>query len=272
MQDALITWHRDDLPTVHLPENIRLSNRHVLKEDRSITIDRLLVDGDSNTKLAKGSKRGWITAGLALAPHRLSGYQTCPNSTAACRAACIDITGMRYAFPSIHIGKIARTLLYFRHREWFLDKLDRELTALVNDNPDADIAARLNLVTDLDYIKTIARHPRIEFYDYTKVAKRTGQRLPNYWVTLSRSGTATNQQHCIDQLAQGHNIAVVVGSRVAYLLLQLPSEYLGHPVIDGDLHDLRFLDDRGSVVGLHLKAASHALYRATEQTPFVVSV
>jgi hypothetical protein len=33
----------------------------------------------------------------------------------------------------------------------------------------------------------------------------------------------------------------------------LPETYLGRPVIDGDEHDLRFLDPSGVVVGLRAK-------------------
>jgi len=47
-------------------------------------------------------------------------------------------------------------------------------------------------------------------------------------------------------LARGFNVAVVFGSG-------LPETYLGYPVIDGDKHDLRFLDPKGVIVGLSPK-------------------
>jgi hypothetical protein len=34
---------------------------------------------------------------------------------------------------------------------------------------------------------------------------------------------------------------------------ELPETYLGHKVIDGTLHDMRFLDDWGVIVGLVAK-------------------
>jgi hypothetical protein len=45
----------------------------------------------------------------------------------------------------------------------------------------------------------------------------------------------------------------------------LPRAYKGFPVIDGDLHDLRFLDPHGVIVGL--KAKGKAVY---DQSGFVI--
>ena len=47
----------------------------------------------------------------------------------------------------------------------------------------------------------------------------------------------------------------------------IPSEYKGYKVINGDDHDLRFLDDRGAIVGLKAKGqAKH------DQSGFVQSI
>jgi hypothetical protein len=40
---------------------------------------------------------------------------------------------------------------------------------------------------------------------------------------------------------------------VAVVFDKLPETYLGKPVIDGDVSDLRFLDPKGVIVGLKAK-------------------
>jgi hypothetical protein len=92
--------------------------------------------------------------------------------------------------------------------------------------------------------------PHIQFVDYTKNPNRMGKTPSNLHLTLSYSGN--NLADCLAALKRGHNVAVVFGEG-------LPREWHGHPVIDGDLHDLRHLDpicpngERGVVVGLSPK-------------------
>ncbi len=47
-------------------------------------------------------------------------------------------------------------------------------------------------------------------------------------------------------LSNGINVAVVFKDK-------LPAEFLGFPVIDGDISDTRFLDSQGVIVGLKAK-------------------
>ena len=58
--------------------------------------------------------------------------------------------------------------------------------------------------------------------------------------------SSTNEEDCARVLAAGGNVAVVFHGG-------LPASYLGHRVIDGDLHDLRHLDERNVIVGLSPK-------------------
>jgi hypothetical protein len=76
------------------------------------------------------------------------------------------------------------------------------------------------------------------FYDYTKLPDRTPP--DNYHLTFSRS--ENNESICRLVLSRGVNIAAVFE--------ELPETYLDYPVINGDEHDLRFLDPKGVVVGL----------------------
>ena len=60
----------------------------------------------------------------------------------------------------------------------------------------------------------------------------------------------TNLQFALDAMAHGVNVAVVFDTRKGQ---PLPTTWHGVPVIDGDQHDLRFLDNPNSVVGLRAK-------------------
>jgi hypothetical protein len=85
----------------------------------------------------------------------------------------------------------------------------------------------------------------VQFYDYTKRANRSS--LPaNYALTFSLS--ESNESDARAVLARGGNVAVVFRRKASF-----PPMYLGAPTIDGDRHDLRFLDPVGSVVALYAK-------------------
>jgi hypothetical protein len=100
--------------------------------------------------------------------------------------------------------------------------------------------------------------PNVQFYDYTKHAKRMAafelSRIHmdsaffplNYHLTFSRS--ETNLKECSNIYCHKYsNVAVVFDSK------DLPTHYAGRNVIDGDSTDLRFLDRPGVVVGLYSK-------------------
>jgi hypothetical protein len=46
---------------------------------------------------------------------------------------------------------------------------------------------------------------------------------------------------------------------------KLPASFKGVPVVDGDKHDLRFLDEKGVIVGLKAKGKA-----VTDQSGFVI--
>jgi hypothetical protein len=60
---------------------------------------------------------------------------------------------------------------------------------------------------------------------------------------------------------------------------QLPSQWKGIPIIDGDIHDSRFMDDRGVIVGLAVKgdgkkmeATSSSFIVSTDESRFLLSL
>ena len=81
-------------------------------------------------------------------------------------------------------------------------------------------------------------------YDYTKNYLRFDKILPsNYHLTFSRS--ETNEIKALELLNAGYNVAMVFDA--------LPESYKGFKVVNGDLDDLRFKDEKNVIVGLKYK-------------------
>lgn len=225
-------------------------------------MDRLLTV--QNAKTSKGERLGILTGILYLAPATESGaMNTCPSSTPECRHACLYTAG-RGAFDSVRHGRIRKTLWLARDRAGFLEELKRNVTRLVARASKLGLqpAIRVNGTSDLPWLaEEMARaFPDVQFYDYTKHPKPWLRTLPNYHLTFSHSGR--NVQDCLEALQRGINVAVVFTTRRGEAL---PNAWNGFPVIDGDLHDCRFLDPRGVVVGLRAKGMAKGL-----NSPFVV--
>jgi len=211
-----------------------------------------------NAKTSKGESLGWLTAILYLAPSDLSGRNVCPMASAGCRArydeagnvigGCLFSAG-RGRMVNVFAGRMNKTLYLFNDRPAFLAQLSGELDRLnVRARKGRKIAVRLNGTSDLPWHRWIdlARWESLVFYDYTKVARRFADDLPaNYSVTFSRS--ESNEAEALAVLASGGNVAAVFAG-------ELPETWHGYPLVQGDAHDLRFLDPRGGhVVGLTAK-------------------
>lgn len=233
-----------------------------------ISGERLILG--SNYKLQKSGKLDIRTIGLTLAPATDSipygGINTCVNA-GHCAEACLKYSGHN-VIPYNHIVKIARTVAMHKHSTTFKAQCERELSAHIRFCESKGIipAFRPNMMSDV--IK-LSRHfarkfPSLQVYDYTKVPGSIGHKSnpSNLHLTLSRD--ETNESKALDLLASGHNVAVVFASD------SLPATWQGFPVIDGDEHDVRFLDAPGSVVGLRLKGTKAAKQVAIE-SGFAVS-
>lgn len=86
--------------------------------------------------------------------------------------------------------------------------------------------------------------PDPQFYDYTKHYKRMFRSRPgNYHLTFSMS--ESNAAQAMNVVGAGMNVAVIVAGKA--------ETFNGYPMIDGDEHDLRFLDPEGVFVGLSPK-------------------
>jgi len=173
--------------------SVRAASRLILPDvdGRPFELRNLLQWGDSNPKLAKGHGGEFLTAGLSLAPSTVSGYQTSPLSTPGCRKSCIFTAGMAGVFSSINRGRIARTIAYFEHRDWFLARLGAEL---------ARLEARANAVgkptSEVYEVKLVVRALR-ELYADTSVVEfgpLCVKAARQWWVSEGRSRTECNRR------------------------------------------------------------------------------
>ena len=240
-----------------------------MPDGTTYTVRKLLGNDTSNTKLAKSAGSETRIFGLSMSPHTLGGYNVCAAATPGCIASCINTSGLG-VYRSVQRGRLAKKLAFFKHREAFIAMLKREIANAVKTatRKGYKVAVRLNVFSDLPWEKicdVIQSFPQVQFYDYTKRAERLGNTPPNYYLTLSHS--ETNDATCRKAIADGHNVAVpFLTKRRLVWGDDMPKEYYGVPTIDGDAHDVRFLDLRGGyVVALRAKGKGRK-----DKTGFVV--
>lgn len=240
-----------------------------MQDGSTYNVGKLLAKGDSNTKLRKSDKsgKGYLTAGLSLSPANESGYEVCASRSPGCTQACLFTAGYG-VYESVKLARIAKTRYFFQEREAFLAQLKAELVkhAKRAQKKGLRLAVRLNVVSDIPWEaicpSLFSDFPDIQFYDYTKHAKRMVSKLPvNYHLTFSRS--EINDSVCKEVCEQSPqaNIAVVFSSKV------LPTTWNGISVVNGDETDLRFLDPPGSIIGLYAKGRGRK-----DTSGFVVSI
>ncbi len=207
----------------------------------------------ANPKIQKGTKLGYLSFILHLAPATLSGRETCPKRTAGCTAACLNTAGRGGMFRKgedtnmIQQARIRKTKMFFEAREAFMAQLEKDIKLGIKQAAKLGLTPvfRLNGTSDLAWEKygIIEKFPGVQFYDYTKVLGRKVAHLPNYHLTFSAADG--NDADVARAVAQGMNVAAVFD--------RLPAEYMGRPVINADETDLRFLDPKGVIAGLKAK-------------------
>ena len=212
-----------------------------------------------NAKTVKGEVLGYLTGILYLAPADESvphgGKNLCPLASKGCAAACLFSAG-RGHLDKVRNARIAKTLYMLQNPEGFEKDLFESISFVVRKAAKMGLkpAIRLNGTSDIAWEKVsniLAAFPTVQFYDYTKVWSRVlaygrGALPANYHLTFSRS--EENAEHV--QLIIEETDAIVA---VVFSSKKLPASYMGREVINGDEHDLRFLDKKGVIVGLSAK-------------------
>jgi len=233
----------------------------------------LLTTG--NPKTMKGTARGYFTAVLHLAPANAAGLGTvCPNATPGCIAACLNTAGRggigltTVGTNAVQEARLARTMFYKTDRNGFESALLAGVRKHIARARKLGLtpAIRLNGTSDLPQLanRAAGAFPGIQFYDYTKLRTwRMAAQPKNMHRTFSRS--EVNADAVAEAFSRHINVAVVFRTKKG---APLPRTWAGRKVIDGDLHDLRFLDPKGGVVvGLRAKGRAKK-----DTTGFVVEV
>ena len=208
-----------------------------------------------STKIEKSNKLSdkYFSRIIYLAPDDLAdGKNTlCPYAKIAkCSEACLNTAGMG-KFSNVQQSRIRKSLLFLNDRQEFMRQLVQDANKFLKecDRLGKKPALRLNGTSDIQW-ETIevdghenifAMFPQIQFYDYTKIPTRKVEHIPNYHLTWSYSQANDKYATMFDKVS--NNIAVVFRDA-------LPKMFKGLKVIDGDKHDMRFLDETQVVVGL----------------------
>jgi hypothetical protein len=222
----------------------------------------------ANPKIQKGTKYGYLSYILHLAPSDLSGHNTCPKATAGCAAACLNTAGRGGMFRkgettnAIQKARIRKTRYFYEDRAGFMLDLAYDIQKAIKQAERQGLKPvfRLNGTSDLSWEKyevpvfctenIFELFPDVQFYDYTKVLGRKVKDIPTYHLTFSKADG--NDADVAKAIEQGYNIAAVFDA--------LPAEYMGLPVIDADETDLRFLDPKGCIAGLKAKGRAKKDY------------
>ena len=141
-----------------------------------------LLNFDNNAKTVKGQKYKYLTGILYLAPARTSGFNVCPMASAGCKASCLFTAG-RGRFSNVYNGRLNKTLWYFLERESFLNKLRREINALIKKAKRLKLVEVVHLLREITNIEMDLRFEAAaanELYENTKLDN--GFNVPKiYW-------------------------------------------------------------------------------------------
>jgi len=250
-----------------------------LNKDGSLNWKKLPKLLNSNPKLEKSNKYEVLTKGLALAPSFISGFNTCNFASLGCGLGCLNFSGhgqehmLNNGKHNVLIARIVRTILYYEYREQFLKQLHKEIKTFSNyvhnqnikNNTQLICGIRLNVLSDILWekidITLFNDNPSITFYDYTKNPNRNVSHIPNYSLTFSRN--EMNDLYCEQAFNNNMNVAIVFDIKKGYTI---PKTFRNKNVLDGDLHDARFLDNNNHYVGLRKKG------NKKDDTGFVINV
>jgi hypothetical protein len=215
----------------------------------------------ANPKIQKGTKLGYLSFILHLAPADLSGRETCPKRTVGCTAACLNTAGRGGMFKRgentnmIQKARIRKTQYFFNQRQDFMLDLKKDIEKAIKMAAKLNLTPvfRLNGTSDLSWEKydmlpglnVFECFPNVQFYDYTKVLGRKVKGLANYHLTFSKADG--NDSDVADALLQGMSVVAVYD--------KIPA---GVP--SADETDLRFLDPKGVMLGLKAKGRAKKDY------------
>jgi hypothetical protein len=229
--------------------------------------------GTQNAKTIKGEKLGYTTFIIYMSPERQNslGKNLCAHASEGCKKSCLFTAGMG-AFTNVIKGRLNKTEYFLRERSLFLDHVYNEVAKGYKKH-GSSLAVRLNGTSDIPYENLIIKDnknimqlfPDVQFYDYTKdFSRMLKPQAANYHLTYSVDERPVTKINAVTALSSGKNVAMVFNVKNES---ELPSEYMGFPVINGDEHDLTFLHGNGVIVGLKAKGKAKK-----DKTGFVIQL
>jgi hypothetical protein len=242
------------------------------------TKSRLSLLTLDNPKVAKGGKKGEVTAVLHLLPHKEYGRLAALNGdtvkrvtnlcpwAGACAASCLNTAG-RGGIPmatyngrafanNVQHGRYKRTRLYDTDPEAFRVQLERDMATVATwaESLGLTVSFRLNGTSDVHWegvFPGLAVPAAAVRYDYTKDPRRGfAGTVDGVRYTYSLDVNHTREALATRILAAGGNVAVVFNTKKGK---PVPATWRGFPVVDGDETDLRHMDPPGHVVALRAK-------------------
>lgn len=238
---------------------------------------KLLSNGETNYKLKKNKKDGYLTYSLNFAHSDLSGFNVCPmaqrlgsgkpnNNLSSCSSVCVGANGFASIHSSVLESRINKTIAFKLDTQNFMLKLVSEVENAIKLAKKKNLKPtfRLNAYSDIlfENIKANDRiekmnifemFPSVTFYDYTKIHNR---KVPkNYQLTFSHYGDFKKTS---DALENGFNSAIVFESLPSKIKINNKI----YSVIDGDKTDLRIdekINGASVVVGLKFKGSKAKL-------------
>lgn len=218
---------------------------------------RLLSDTSKMRKQAE--ERGYYALGVQFRSAMRTGYPLCPTALLeglSCIKPCIDESG-NGSRPNVREAREWKAQFLAEHPRKFLSllvyEMDRANLCAISNG--LKLAIRLNVFSDVPWVTLVPwlfeAYPTVQFYDYFKeLAVFLFAEIPsNYHLTYSFH-EKSNWEWCESMLRRGTNVAVVFETRDPD---ELPDVFKGWPVINGDLHDMRFQDPTGHIVALAAK-------------------
>lgn len=208
----------------------------------------------------------------------------CPDA-GLCKGPCLRTSG-HGAFSNVQAARRRKTLLFKNKYGKFLDLLYKDLdlierrflgetrSKLAGKKP----VVRLDGTSDIGLAGQLSKaFPLLMFSDYTKNYKRalantidrSNGKSSNWHVSFSLSEGRESELHAYTILELGGNVAAPVAiaktdkiGTTGLSRIQLMDKVF--PVVDGDAHDLRFLDPPGSVAVLRPKGRARNILPSYE--------
>ena len=268
-----------------------------INSDGSLNWSKLPNLIGQNTKIKKdvtNSKNDLEIWGLSLAPHFISGFNTCNGLSLGCAKACLMFTGMGQKFMvasdgqhKVAIARIIRTILWFKYRDEFKAKLLKEITAKNKAlrAKKIDMAFRPNVFSEVKFEKlftelfTLCKYLKIQVYDYVKDINRIVENPFKNFYNMTFSLSENNSLFIPTALKHGSNIAVVTDiptnkskDKKSYKY-SVPKKLLISGIelstIDGDQHDARYLDNKRNAFVL-LRGKGQTIRK--DKTNFMVNI